>query len=160
MSQMAVEDDVVRALRDAGKAIVFITHKLHEIIEIADKVSVLRQGEIVGGGVPSRFSEADLAEMMVGRPVSFSVGRSAATPAAEMLALQDVTLVDAQMETRLHQISMSVRAGEIVGIAGVQGNGQTEFIESLTGLRKISSGKISYFHQNCSNMSPRQIHKI
>ena len=151
---------IVRALRDAGKAIVFITHKLHEIIEIADKVSVLRQGEIVGGGVPSDFSEADLAEMMVGRPVSFSVGRGAATPGAEMLALQNVTLVDAAMETRLQQIALSVRAGEIVGVAGVQGNGQTELVEAITGLSQVTDGTVIFNSVDITATSVRQRHHM
>ena len=151
---------IVRALRDAGKAIVFITHKLHEIIEIADKVSVLRQGEIVGGGVPTDFSEADLAEMMVGRPVSFSVGRGAATPGAEMLALQNVTLVDATMETRLQQIALSVRAGEIVGIAGVQGNGQTELVEAITGLSQVTDGTVIFNGVDITATSVRQRHHM
>ena len=151
---------IVRALRDAGKAIVFITHKLHEIIEIADKVSVLRQGEIVGGGVPTDFSEADLAEMMVGRPVSFSVGRGAATPGAEMLALQNVTLVDATMETRLQQIALSVRAGEIVGIAGVQGNGQTELVEAITGLSQVTDGTVIFNGVDITATGVRQRHHM
>ena len=151
---------IVRALRDAGKAIVFITHKLHEIIEIADKVSVLRQGEIVGGGVPTDFSEADLAEMMVGRPVSFSVGRGAATPGAEMLSLQNVTLVDATMETRLQQIALSVRAGEIVGIAGVQGNGQTELVEAITGLSQVTDGTVIFNGVDITATSVRQRHHM
>lgn len=151
---------IVRALRDAGKAIVFITHKLHEIIEIADKVSVLRQGEIVGGGVPSDFSEADLAEMMVGRPVSFSVGRGAATPGKDVLDLRDVTLVDASLEVRLHQIAMSVRAGEIVGIAGVQGNGQTELVEAITGIAQVASGQVMFAGTDITASSVRQRHHM
>ena len=151
---------IVRALRDAGKAIVFITHKLHEIIEIADKVSVLRQGEIVGGGVPSDFSEADLAEMMVGRPVSFSVERGTATPGAEMLALQDVTLFDSTMETYLQQIALSVHAGEIVGIAGVQGNGQTELVEVITGLLPVTEGTVIFNGVDITTTSVRQRHHM
>ena len=151
---------IVRALRDAGKAIVFITHKLHEIIEIADKVSVLRQGEIVGGGVPSDFSEADLAEMMVGRPVSFSVGRGAATPGEDVLDLRDVTLVDANLEVRLHRIAMSVRAGEIVGVAGVQGNGQTELVEAITGLSQVTDGTVIFNGVDITATSVRQRHHM
>ena len=102
---------IVRALRDAGKAIVFITHKLHEILEIADRVSVLRQGEIVGDGDPSQFSEADLAEMMVGRPVSFSVGRGGTSRGAPVLELTDVSLFDDKQDSRLTDVSMlSMRA--------------------------------------------------
>jgi len=151
---------IVRALRDAGKAIVFITHKLHEILEIADRVSVLRQGQIVGDGVPSEFSEADLAEMMVGRPVSFSVGREAATPGAPVLQLDGVSLVDATLEARLQAISMTVRAGEIVGVAGVQGNGQTELVEAITGLSAVNSGRVIFNGEDITATSVRQRHRM
>jgi len=151
---------IVRALRDAGKAIVFITHKLHEILEIADRVSVLRQGQIVGNGVPSEFSEADLAEMMVGRPVSFSVGREAATPGQPVLELADVSLLDASLEARLQSISMTVRAGEIVGVAGVQGNGQTELVEAITGLASVNGGRVTFNGDDITATSVRQRHRM
>ena len=147
---------IVRALRDAGKAIVFITHKLHEILEIADRVSVLRQGRIVGHGVPSEFSEADLAEMMVGRPVSFSVGRTAARPGDPVLELAGISLLDAGLEARLQSISMSVRAGEIVGVAGVQGNGQTELVEAITGLASVNAGRLTFNGSDITTTSVRQ----
>ena len=151
---------IVRALRDAGKAIVFITHKLHEILEIADRVSVLRQGRIVGNGVPSEFSEADLAEMMVGRPVSFSVGREAATPGQPVLELAGVSLLDAGLEARLQSISMTVRAGEIVGVAGVQGNGQTELVETITGLASVNAGRVTFNGIDITATSVRQRHRM
>ena len=151
---------IVRALRDAGKAIVFITHKLHEILEIADRVSVLRQGQIVGHGVPSEFSEADLAEMMVGRPVSFSVGRNAAAPGQPVLELADISLVDNSLEARLQAISMTVRAGEIVGVAGVQGNGQTELVEAITGLASVNAGSVRFNGSDITATSVRQRHSM
>ena len=151
---------IVRSLRDAGKAIVFITHKLHEILEIADRVSVLRQGRVVGTGQPDSFSEADLAELMVGRPVSFSVERSAARTGDSVLRLNDVTLVDRTQEPSLAAIDMTVREGEVVGIAGVQGNGQTELVEVITGLATASSGSIEFSGADITRASVRARHSL
>lgn len=151
---------IVRSLRDAGKAIVFITHKLHEILEIADRVSVLRQGRVVGSGRPDSFSEADLAELMVGRPVSFSVERSAARTGDSVLRLNDVTLVDRTQEPSLAAIDMTVREGEVVGIAGVQGNGQTELVEVITGLAAASSGSIEFSGADITRASVRARHSL
>ena len=151
---------IVRSLRDAGKAIVFITHKLHEILEIADRVSVLRQGRVVGSGRPDSFSEADLAEMMVGRPVSFSVERSAARTGDTVLRLSDVTLVDRTQEPSLAAIDLTVREGEVVGIAGVQGNGQTELVEVITGLATASSGSIEFSGADITRASVRARHSL
>jgi len=151
---------IVRSLRDAGKAIVFITHKLHEILEIADRVSVLRQGRVVGSGQPDRFSEADLAEMMVGRPVSFSVERAAARTGEPVLRLNDVTLVDQAQEASLAAIDLSVREGEVVGIAGVQGNGQTELVEVITGLVTASAGSIEFSGADITRASVRARHSL
>ena len=151
---------IVRSLRDAGKAIVFITHKLHEILEIADRVSVLRQGRVVGSGRPDSFSEADLAEMMVGRPVSFSVERSAARTGDTVLRLSDVTLVDRMQEPSLAGIDLTVREGEVVGIAGVQGNGQTELVEIITGLATASAGGIEFNGADITRASVRARHSL
>ena len=151
---------IVRSLRDAGKAIVFITHKLHEILEIADRVSVLRQGRVVGSGRPDSFSEADLAELMVGRPVSFSVERSAARTGDSVLRLNDVTLVHRTQEPSLAAIDMTVREGEVVGIAGVQGNGQTELVEVITGLATASSGGIEFSGADITRASVRARHSL
>ena len=151
---------IVRSLRDAGKAIVFITHKLHEILEIADRVSVLRQGRVVGSGRPDSFSEADLAELMVGRPVSFSVERSAARTGDTVLRLSDVTLVDRTQEPSLAAIDLTVREGEVVGIAGVQGNGQTELVEIITGLATASAGSIEFSGADITRASVRARHSL
>ena len=152
--------NIVRSLRDAGKAIVFITHKLHEILEIADRVSVLRQGRVVGSGRPDSFSEADLAELMVGRPVSFSVERSTARTGDAALRLNDVTLVDRTLESSLTAIDLTVREGEVVGIAGVQGNGQTELVEVITGLATASSGSIEFSGADITRASVRARHSL
>ena len=151
---------IVRSLRDAGKAIVFITHKLHEILEIADRVSVLRQGRVVGTGRPDSFSEADLAELMVGRPVSFSVERSAARTGEAVLSLTDVSLVDQTQEVSLEAVGLTVRAGEVVGIAGVQGNGQTELVEIITGLATASAGSVEFDGADITRASVRARHSL
>ena len=152
---------IVRALRDAGKAIVFITHKLHEILEIADRVSVLRQGQIAGNGDPSHFSEADLAEMMVGRPVSISVGRLGTKNRGEpVLELTDVSLFDDKQDSRLTDVSLSVHEGEIVGVAGVQGNGQTERVDAIAGLSSIAGGGIVFCGDDITAQSVRQRHQM
>ena len=151
---------IVRALRDAGKGIVFITHKLHEILEIADRVSVLRQGQVVGQGRPDGFSEADLAEMMVGRPVSFTVDRADSTPGDTVLRLDSINLFDGAQDPRLIDISLSVHGGEIVGIAGVQGNGQTELVEAITGLSSVTTGDISFAGRDITRASVRQRHRM
>jgi len=151
---------IVRTLRDAGKAIVFITHKLHEILEISDRVSVLRQGQVTGEGDPKNLSEADLAEMMVGRPVSFTVDKILAKPEVTMLEMNDVCMLNDNDDFVLENVSLNVRSGEIVGVAGVQGNGQTELAEAITGMSKIAKGKIVFDGFEISSLSVREIHKL
>lgn len=151
--------EIVRALRDAGKAIVFITHKLHEILEIADRISVLRQGRITGEGDPKQLDEAQLAEMMVGRPVSFETAKAPATPGQPMLRLDHVSALNEADDKVLDRVSFTVHSGEIVGIAGVQGNGQTELVEVITGLMRPASGSISFDGADITHASVRARHK-
>ncbi len=151
---------IVSMLKEAGKAIVFITHKLHEILEISDRVSVLRQGRITGEGDPKSLTEADLAEMMVGRPVSFTVDKTVADPGRPMIEMDKVTMLDETGEKVLDRVSMSVRAGEVVGVAGVQGNGQTELVEALSGIEKIASGKIIFDGEDISHATVRERHSL
>ncbi len=151
---------IVEALKKAGKAIVFITHKLHEIREIADKVSVLRQGGIVGHGRPSDFTEAELAEMMVGRPVSFAVDRQTQQTGAAVLAAENLSFYSPANELLLDDVSLSVRAGEVVGIAGVQGNGQTELVEVLTGLASPAAGQIFFDGAEITSAPVRARHRM
>ena len=126
---------IIRSLREAGKALVFITHKLGEVLEVADRISVLRAGKIVGEGDPRTATSADLAEMMVGRPVRFAVERRTSPPGGPLLEVKDFTVLNERDEVAVAGIDFTVHEGEIVGIAGVQGNGQTELVEALTGLR-------------------------
>lgn len=150
---------IVNSLKAAGKAIVFITHKLHEILAVADRISVLRQGAITGEGDPKQLDEEKLAEMMVGRPVSFTVDKAPAQPGPEMLKLDSVTMLDETDERVLDHVSFTVRAGEIVGVAGVQGNGQTELVEVITGLARQNAGQIHFGGDDISHASVRDRHR-
>jgi simple sugar transport system ATP-binding protein len=150
---------IVRGLRDAGKAIIFITHKLKEILEIADRVIVLRRGKTVGEVEDlSTVGENDLAEMMVGRPVDLVVTKEDARPGDPVLEVEDLLVVDERSQPAVDEVSFTVRAGEIVGIAGVQGNGQTELVEALTGLRPALSGVVRINGADLTKASPREVH--
>ncbi|MDQ7775118.1 MAG: ABC transporter ATP-binding protein [Paracoccus aminovorans] len=124
---------ILRGLRDEGKTIILITHKLREIMEITDAVSVMRRGEMVASVRTAETSPAALAELMVGRKVLLRVEKAAATPGAPVLELRGLRMVDAQGVERLRGIDLDIRAGEIVGLAGVAGNGQTQLLEILGG---------------------------
>jgi len=161
LTPQEVEDffGIVRGLRDAGKAIVFITHKLHEILAVSDRINVLRGGRITGEGDPKTLSEEQLAEMMVGRPVSFTVAKAPATPGKPMLELKDLVALDDNDDFALDHVSFTVRSGEVLGIAGVQGNGQTELVEAITGLKRLASGKVIFDGEDITHASVRDRHK-
>jgi len=152
--------EVLRSLVNQGKSIIFITHKLREVLEIADRITVLRRGAIVGSTTPQEANEAKLAEMMVGRPVELTVHKEEAKPGDVILEVKDLVVADDQMNRTVDGINFEVHAGEVLGIAGVQGNGQTELVEALTGLRNAVSGSISIDGQDCTNASPRHITEI
>lgn len=130
--------------RDQGRTVLFITHKLREILAITDRVTVMRQGAVVATRETKNTDREDLAELMVGRRVTMRVSKSAAAPGAEVLRVENLTCVDARGTERLRDVSFSVRAGEIVGIAGVSGNGQSELLEILAGLRPVVGGRVVY----------------
>ncbi len=132
---------VMTSLRDEGKAIVFITHKLREVRAIADDITVIRRGKVVGQADPTS-SEADLAEMMVGRAVSMRVDKEVAKPGDARLVVRDLAIANPAGAIVVDGISFDVRGGEILCVAGVQGNGQTELAESLLGLVPVTSGDI------------------
>ncbi|TFF17619.1 ABC transporter ATP-binding protein [Jiella endophytica] len=133
---------VLKELRAEGKTIILITHKLREIMAITDNVSVMRQGEMVATRRTADTSVAELAELMVGRRVLLTVDKGAARPADPMLSVTGLTVRDGRGVTMVDNVSFAVRAGEIVGIAGVAGNGQSELLEALSGIRKAKSGRI------------------
>jgi general nucleoside transport system ATP-binding protein len=151
---------IVKSLRSAGKAIVFITHKLHEILEVADRISVLREGRIVGEGVPGKTTDLELAEMMVGRPVSFKVDKKPFSPGPVLLDVQHLTVLRENDAVAVNDLSLNVRAGEIVGIAGVQGNGQSELVEALAGVRRVAGGSVMFQGKDITGASARDRHRL
>ncbi len=152
--------EIVKSLRDAGKALVFITHKLNEILEIADRVSVIRSGRIVGGGLPKDLTRPELAEMMVGRPVSFEVIKQPFEPGPTLLETRDLTILRDNDDIAVDRLNLTVRSGEVVGIAGVQGNGQSALIEALTGVRRVASGTVMFDGQDITHKSARARHRL
>ncbi len=151
---------VMDLLRKQGKSIIFITHKLKEVLRVADRIVVLRQGRTVGEADPHQATQESLAAMMVGREVILTVHKKAALPGATVLALQNLTAQDDMGHPALRGVSLSVHAGEIVGVAGVQGNGQTELVEVITGLRKATGGKLLINDEEMTNASPRHITQV
>ncbi len=133
---------IIRSFAAEGKSIIIITHKLKEIKAVADRCTVLRRGKYIGTIDVANATEKDLAEMMVGREVTFSVAKEAAKPGEEVLRIENLTVKDNRDLVAVKDVSFSVRAGEILGIAGIDGNGQTELIEAITGLRKAEDGKV------------------
>jgi general nucleoside transport system ATP-binding protein len=132
---------VMRALRDGGTSIVFITHKLREVRAVADRITVIRRGKVVGEALPTSTS-AELASMMVGRPVLLTVDKGVAAPGEPVLQVESLRVVDDSGQVVVDDVTFSVRSGEIYAVAGVQGNGQTELTESLIGLTRPTSGRI------------------
>jgi ABC-type uncharacterized transport system ATPase subunit len=151
---------VIRTLVEKGKSIIFITHKLDEVMEIADQIVVLRGGKVAGSTTPAEATEKSLASMMVGREVILTVDKPPAKIGDLVLDVKDLQVLDDRKLVAVDQLSLQVRAGEVLGIAGVQGNGQTELVEALTGLRPIASGQVTLLDQNISSASPRKIREI
>ena len=149
--------EVMGLLKNQGKSIIFITHKLKEVLRVADRIAVLRQGKLVGETDPQTATQNSLAAMMVGREVILTVHKQPHQPGAVVLELQKVTAKDDLGQPALRGTSFSVHAGEIVGVAGVQGNGQTELVEVITGLRRVDAGHILINQQDMTNVNPRQI---
>ncbi|MFB8387452.1 ABC transporter ATP-binding protein [Microbacterium sp. NPDC055910] len=148
---------IMRQLRDAGTAIVFITHKLREVREVADTITVMRHGKIVGQAAPTA-SSAELATMMVGRPVQLTVDKKPAQPQQDGgLVVDNLTVLDANGHRAVDRVSFHARAGEILAVAGVQGNGQTELVEAIMGLREATSGSIRLDDTSLTGMDVRDI---
>jgi simple sugar transport system ATP-binding protein len=133
---------IIRSLTEQGKSIIFITHKLNEVIDVADRITVLRRGKRIETLAAQGATEEGLARLMVGRDVLLRVEKGPASPAEPFLQVAGLTVEDDRGIVKVHDVSFEVRAGEIVGIAGVDGNGQTELIDAITGLRKPSEGRV------------------
>jgi simple sugar transport system ATP-binding protein len=149
---------ILRSMREQGKTIVIITHKLSEVLAISDNVTVMRDGKVVGDLKTSETNAADLARLMVGREVLLRVEKPAAKPGEVVLALQGLSILGRDGSKRVDNVSFEVRAGEIVGIAGVEGNGQTELIEALAGLIPGSyiTGSISFAGRDITQSDARK----
>ena len=148
---------VLRELTQTGLGVVFITHKLREVLAVADDIVVLRNGEMVGQTTPGETSENGLAEMMVGSSVMLRVDKSVADPGDEVLELEKLSVDDDRGQIALNEVSFEVREGEILGVAGVEGNGQRELVEAITGLRGLSSGLMKIGSDEFTSGSTRQI---
>jgi simple sugar transport system ATP-binding protein len=150
--------DVMRSLVAGGTSIIFITHKLNELLEIADRITVLRRGKVVGTTTPDATSREELATMMVGRSVQLVVDRKPAEPGEPVLAVVDLVVRDDRGHAAVDGLSLEVRSGEIVAIAGVQGNGQSELAEAITGLHAVDSGEIRIDGQSLGS-DPREVYE-
>ncbi|MBV9582084.1 MAG: ABC transporter ATP-binding protein [Chloroflexi bacterium] len=149
---------VMRALATEQRtSIVFITHKLHEVFQVADRIVVLRQGQVVGALHPGEATGESLAAMMVGRPVLLRVDKGAAQPSAVVLRVRDLRVLSDRGLPAVDGLSLEVHGGEILGIAGVQGNGQTELVEALSGLRTPASGSIALLDRDVTRSSARRL---
>lgn len=148
---------IMELLRSQGKSIIFITHKLKEVLRIADRIAVLRGGGVVGEADPKTATQARLASMMVGREVILTVEKEAAQPGARVLEVEGLYARTDLGGQALTNVTFNVCEGEIVGVAGVQGNGQTELVEVLTGLRKAERGRIHLGGQDMTNAGSRTV---
>jgi ABC-type uncharacterized transport system ATPase subunit len=146
---------IIRRLKDGGTSIVFISHKLKEVQAIADTITVLRRGKVVGQRPPGT-TEDELALLMVGRDVQLRVSKGAAQPGEVVLDVAGLTVGDQAGRVLVNEMSFQVRAGEILGVAGVQGNGQTELCEALMGLRPTMAGRVTLNDQNLTRATPAQ----
>jgi simple sugar transport system ATP-binding protein len=151
---------IMRSLVESGKSIIFITHKLREVLTFADRITVIRGGKVVGTTTPAEADQNQLAAMMVGRDVSLELDKKPAEVRDVILTAEDLVILDDLDNVAVKKVSLEVRGGEILGIAGVQGNGQTELVKAITGLTHPLSGKITLLDQDITKASPRTITEI
>ncbi|AQU81068.1 heme ABC transporter ATP-binding protein [Planococcus faecalis] len=148
---------IMKRLVAEGKSIILITHKLKEIMDVSDRVTVIRKGKGIGTVTTSETNPNDLASLMVGRAVEFTTVKGEAFPGEEILGIKNLVVQDYRGIDKVKSLNLNVRKGEIMGIAGIDGNGQSELIEAITGLRKVKSGTISLNGKNVTNMKPRKV---
>jgi len=149
--------NMIRQFTQADYSVIFISHKINEVKEISDRVTILRKGEKVNTVITSEASKPELAEMMVGREVIFKVYKEKAVPGESVLVLENIEAYNSKGLKALKNVSLTVRKGEILGIAGVDGNGQSELVEVITGLRKSISGSVKVLDKDLTNSHPREI---
>lgn len=143
--------DILRRMRDDGKCIIIITHKLHEVLSLSNRVSVLRKGEYVGTVNTAETSESELTEMMVGKKIELNINRTDPKDPVDRLEVRNISCIDRQGATVLDDVSFTARAGEILGIAGIAGSGQRELLESIAGLQHLTEGEILYRNPKTGN---------
>ncbi len=151
---------IMRNMVAQGKSLVFISHKLREVLALSDDISVMRLGKMVGSVQPAQATPTLLAEMMVGRKVILQIDKGPAQPGEVVLKVDNLQVKDDRAHLAVNGVSLAVRAGEILGVAGVQGNGQTELAEALTGLRKVAGGRIDILGHNTTHSTPRAITEL
>ena len=156
-SEIEELEKIMKNLVAEGKSLILITHKLDEIRAVADRVTVIRRGKSIQTVEIAGATNKDLAEMMVGRSVSFTTEKKASEPKEVVLAIKDLVVNENRGVPAVKDLSLDVRAGEIVGIAGIDGNGQSELIQAITGLRKVKSGSITIKGENIVGLPPRKI---
>ena len=158
--------NILRRMRDDGKCIIIITHKLHEVLSLSDRVSVLRKGEYIGTVNTSETNEAELTEMMVGKKVELNIERKEPHDTTERLVVKNLSCVDRMGTTVLDDVSFTARGGEILGVAGIAGSGQRELLEAIAGLQHLTSGEILYLNpktdeiENLRDKTPMQIRNM
>ncbi len=151
---------VVRSLVDQGKSIIFITHKLREVLAVADRITVLRNGRVAGTADPATATQQSLANLMVGRDVVFQVDKSAAEPGDVAVRVAGLSVDDTRGVRSIDDLSFEIRRGEIFGVAGVEGNGQRELVEALAGMRRAVGGRIDYLGVDATHFTPRQVNQL
>ena len=157
---------VLRRMRDKGKAVIIITHKLHEVLSLSDKVAVLRKGEYIGTVETKNTNEAELTEMMVGKRISLNIQRSEPVNAEDRLVIKDLDCLNREGVKLLDDVTFTARSGEILGIAGIAGSGQRELLEAIAGLQHVQSGEIVYHdpttgkEENLRDKTPVQIRDL
>lgn len=158
LTPQEIEDliKIIKGLTKEGKSIVLITHKLKEIKEVSDRCTVIRKGKYIGTVDTKDTTEAQMAKMMVGRDVSFKVEKKEAKLRDEVLRVENISVKNNKKVLGLKDFSLSIKGGEILGVAGVEGNGQAELVEAITGLRKVESGNVIYKGENITNEKTRK----
>jgi len=151
---------ILKKMREQGSAVIIITHKLHEVMEISDRVTILRKGKSIGTVTTATTNEKELTEMMVGRPVTLAIDRPVCQNVHTSLKIVDLTVMKEDGSIGLNDISFELKAGEILGVAGVAGSGQKELCEAVAGLRKIKTGAILYQKESIVGKTPKEISRL
>ena len=149
--------EILNNLKQDGKSLVFISHKLNEVMAISDRISVMRQGQYMGTVNKEETSPLDLTKRMIGREVFLNIDKAYSEAGDTILEVQDVWIPSQKETSKIRGMSLHVKAGEIVGVAGIDGNGQSELVEAITGLRKVEKGKILLCGKDITNQSPRKV---